>query len=145
MHPTSRGVQYMRLTIIALVISLWATISYAEKPSQEIPIPPPRPPELEEKIFLAINGFCKSSEFGWGAIKTLKQEPLFFGNILVNMGPRPEISQPLWVQMWVVVDQDKGNWSIFARLPDDMMCLVGAGNSFTPYTGPSLDEMTKKN
>ena len=37
-----------------------------------------------------------------------------------------------------------GQFSIFVRMPDGMMCLLGSGGKFAPYTGPSLQDLGKK-
>ena len=51
------------------------------------------------------------------------------------MGPHPTQSQPVWTQLWSFVNQDTGQFSIFALMPDGMMCLLGSGSEFQPYTG----------
>ena len=126
----------MRLTIIVLLATLWTSVTFAEESLPEPTLPPP-----QVNMYLAINGYCKPEEFGWPAAAALKQEPLFYGQLLVNMGPHPTQSQPVWVQLWSMVNQDTGHFSMFARMPDGMMCLLGSGNSFTPYTGPALKDI----
>ena len=84
----------MRMTIIVLLATLWSSFTLAEE-QPKFPIPGP-----QVNMYLAINGYCKSEEFGWSAAKELKQEPLFYGQFLINMGPHPSQSRPhkgLWV------------------------------------------------
>lgn len=128
----------MRMTtIVLLVTALWTTMALGQdKPPNQFP-----PPGPQINMYLAINGYCKPEDFGWSAAKELKQEPLFYGQLLVNMGPHPTQSQAVWTQLWAMVNQDTGQFSMFARMPDGMMCLLGSGNSFTPYTGPALKDI----
>tara|TARA_B100000965_G_scaffold39904_1_gene29379 strand:- start:2210 stop:2599 length:390 start_codon:yes stop_codon:yes gene_type:complete len=124
-------------TIVLLVTALWTTIALGQdKPPNQFP-----PPGPQINMYLAINGYCKTENFGWSAAKELKQEPLFYGRFLVNMGPHPSQSQAVWTQLWAMVNQDTGQFSIFARMPDGMMCLLGSGGEFTPYTGPALKDI----
>lgn len=97
--------------------------------------PPEQPLAPQINMYLAINGNCRPSDFGFGAAKTLKQDPLFYGNLLINMGPHPSQSVPVWTTLWSFVNQDTGQFSIFAVMPDGMMCLIGSGSEFTPYSG----------
>ena len=128
----------MRMTtIVLLVTALWTTMALGQdKPPNQFP-----PPGPQINMYLAINGYCKPEDFGWSAAKELKQEPLFYGRFLVNMGPHPSQSQAVWTQLWAMVNQDTGQFSIFARMPDGMMCLLGSGGEFTPYTGPALKDI----
>ena len=128
----------MRMTtIVLLVTALWTTMALGQdKPPNQFP-----PPGPQINMYLAINGYCKPEDFGWSAAKELKQEPLFYGQLLVNMGPHPTQSQAVWTQLWAMVNQDTGQFSIFARMPDGMMCLLGSGGEFTPYTGPALKDI----
>ena len=98
-------------------------------------IDPPQPVPPAVNMFLAIHGNCKPAEYGFNAAKALKQAPLFFGNFLVNMGPDPTQSQPIWTQLWTFVNQDNGQFSMFALMPDGIMCMLGSGSEFTPYSG----------
>ena len=128
----------MRMTtIVLLVTALWTTMALGQdKPPNQFP-----PPGPQINMYLAINGYCKPEDFGWSDAKELKQEPLFYGRFLVNMGPHPSQSQAVWTQLWAMVNQDTGQFSIFARMPDGMMCLLGSGGEFTPYTGPALKDI----
>ena len=128
----------MRMTtIVLLVTALWTTMALGQdKPPNQFP-----PPGPQINMYLAINGYCKPEDFGWSAAKELKQEPLFYGRFLVNMGPHPSQSQAVWTQLWAMVNQDTGQFSMFARMPDGMMCLLGSGGEFTPYTGPALKDI----
>ena len=128
----------MRMTtIVLLVTALWTTMALGQdKPPNQFP-----PPGPQINMYLAINGYCKPEDFGWSAAKELKQEPLFYGQLLVNMGPHPTQSQAVWTQLWAMVNQDTGQFSIFARMPDGMMCLLGSGGEFPPYTGPALKDI----
>ena len=128
----------MRMTIIVLLATLWSATGKAEE-QPLFPIPGP-----QVNMYLAVNGYCKPENFGFNAARELKQEPLFYGQFLINMGPHPSQSQPVWTQLWSMVNQDTGQFSIFVRMPDGMMCLLGSGGNFAPYTGPSLQDLGKK-
>ena len=128
----------MRMTIIVLLATLWSATAKAE---EQPPFPIPGP---QVNMYLAVNGYCKPENFGFNAARELKQEPLFYGQFLINMGPHPSQSQPVWTQLWSMVNQDTGQFSIFVRIPDGMMCLLGSGGNFAPYTGPSLQDLGKK-
>ena len=116
------------LTFVFLVSSITLNAQTIDPPEQ-VPVPP------AVNMYLAINGNCRPADYGFNAAKTLKQAPLFYGNLLVNMGPHPSQSQPVWTQLWAFVNQDTGQFSIFALMPDGMMCLLGSGSEFQPYTG----------
>ena len=131
----------MRSITIALLVAIWSVGVSAGEQNQPMPGLPPGP---EINMYLSVNGYCKPENFGFNAARELKQEPLFYGQFLINMGPHPSQSQPVWTQLWAMVNQDTGQFSIFARMPDGMMCLLGSGGEFTPYTGPSLQDLGKK-
>ena len=115
------------LTFVFLASSLTLNAQTIDPPAQ------PLAPQIN--MYLAINGNCRPSDFGFGAAKTLKQDPLFYGKLLINMGPHPSQSVPVWTTLWSFVNQDTGQFSIFAVMPDGMMCLIGSGSEFTPYSG----------
>ena len=106
--------------------------------------PPEQPLAPQINMYLAINGNCRPSEFGFGAAKTLKQDPLFYGNLLINMGPHPSQSVPVWTTLWSFVNQDTGTFSAVVLFNDLTACLLFPGSKFLPYTGKQPWELLEE-
>lgn len=92
-------------------------------------------------VFLPTVGSCGSIEQAFLGAKERNMEILFTGGININMGPRPEMAIPLTMQAWIFVNQDKGSWNIMYRTPDGYFCNMAQGFEFTPYNGPSMQDM----